>query len=168
MGMTSPRPLVLALFLLSTPALAAKLELEVGAGSTGSDDLSGPAITGRIGVDFLDHLTPSLRVLALSPVRGGDYQSWAMLGELRAHTSGTVQLTAGLGVGFASALVSPGVGDSVNARLHRTEPYVLGDLGARVTISKFWLGLSVGGSPSTPGFMATLSIGWSPMETRRD
>ena len=163
----SPRVrwLLPALLLTSAPALAAKLELELGAGATASHSFETPSVTGRIGLDFFDHLTPSLRALALSPVGRGDLTAWAFLAELRAHTSGRFQLNAGLGVGVGSALFSPGPGSGVTARVDRVAPYLMGDVGARLCIGKFWVGLNVGGSPSSQGLMGTLSVGWAPLES---
>ena len=159
------RWLVPLLLLTSAPALAAKLELELGAGATSARAFETPSVTGRIGLDFFDHLTPSLRALALTPVGRGDLTAWALLGEMRAHTSGRFQLNVGLGVGVGSALFGPGPGSSVNARFDRVAPYLMGDVGARLCISKIWVGLNVGGSPSSPGLMGTLSLGWAPLES---
>jgi hypothetical protein len=153
------------LLLTSAPCLAAKLELEVGAGATSARAFDAPSLTGRIGLDFFDHLTPSLRALALTPVGRSDLSAWALLGEVRAHTSGRFQLNAGLGVGVGSARFAPGPGTGVSARLDRVAPYLMGDVGARLCLWKFWVGLNVGGSPSSPGLMATLSLGWAPLES---
>lgn len=163
MNLTELRGLLaLLLLLVASPAPAAKLELEVGAGAGRSAD--GPTLSGRIGLDVLEHLTPSVRALT-SGWGETSSQAWAVLGELRAHTSGRVQLTGGLGLGVGAAYVSSAPGEGVTARLLRTSPTLRADLGLRVTFSSLWVALGVAGSPSSPGLLGMLSVGWAPLKT---
>lgn len=151
--------------LVGAKASAAELELELGAGAGATGIDPNGALTGRIGIDLAEHFTPSLRGVALGqPASGLDL--WALLAELRAHTSGRLQLTGGVAFGVGSLLVGPGPGDSVSANLHRTMPYILGDIGLRLMLSNFWLGASVGGSPTRPGYLGTLYLGWAPFDDR--
>ena len=156
---------LVAAIVLACPfsARAAKLELEVGAGRA----LGGVANswTGRVGLDLFEHLTPSVRVMTQSPI-WGDTQTWALLGELRAHTRGTLQLTAGLGLGVATASVVRGPDATVRIQRVPTR-YAVGDVGLRFMLGDFWLGGGVARSTGWDGYLATLSVGWAPLQTRK-
>ena len=155
----------IAAIVLACPftARAAKLELEVGAGHA----LVAPAKswTARIGLDLFGHLTPSVRVMTQSPICC-DTQTWAVLGELRAHTLGTVQLTAGLGLGVGTATVVRAPDATVHFQRVPTR-YAMGDLGLRFMLGDFWIGAGVARSTAWDGYLGTLSLGWAPLETRR-
>jgi hypothetical protein len=146
-------------------ARAAKLELEVGTAHTLAAQPR--SLTARIGLDIFGHLTPSVRVLARPPI-GGDHDVWALLGELRAHTGGRVQLTAGLGVAVGAARVVRTPREVATVRIQRMQPtYVMGDLGLRLMLGDFWLGGGVVRSTGWDGYLATLSVGWAPLKTGR-
>ncbi len=156
-GMKTLRLLCALSLALAVPALAGpKLELEVGAGGSGTK-AAAATLTGRIGVDLLDWFTPSVRVVTLTPL-GGAPTALAVLGEVRAHTSGKLQLTAGVGVGVATATFVPGA-TGVDATVARATPWLQGDVGLRVVLGPFFVGLGVGGAPAAQRWMATLSVG---------
>ena len=174
---------LLSAVLLGTNAFATKLELEIGAGAATAATTT-PALTARIGVDFLDHLTPSLRALAVATPSGREglagYETWALLAELRAHTAGTVQLTAGLGMGIGRINLAPT--PSVAGQLDGPGAYLAGDLGVRVMVQSLWVALGITASPSRALFaplghtvsydgssltwLGTLSLGWAAIESR--
>jgi hypothetical protein len=144
-------------------ARAAKLELEIG--TTHVLAAAPRALTARIGLDVLGHLTPSVRALAQSPTCCGR-ETWAMLGELRAHTGGWLQLTAGLGVGIGTAYLTDGPPDVGTASVQRIQSkYMMGDLGLRLMFRDFWVGAGVARSTGWDGYRATLSVGWAPLKT---
>ena len=154
------RLLILALLSSSFGAWASpRLELEVGGGATGTaslrPDLS-PSLGARVGVDLWEHFTPSLRVLTLSPL-GSDHTSWATLAEARIHSSGIFQVSAALGAGFGNAEV--GTQPALDAQFFQVKPYLEGDVGARVMIGRFWIGLNVGGMPLDRTWIASLNVG---------
>ena len=158
------RALALTCVILQLPAAAARLELEVGAGA--ESRAAAPMLTGRVGVDFFDWLTPSLRAFAVSPP-GGDVSAWALAGELRAHTRGRVQMFGALGLALGNAYLFA-ENDTYSARMVRQGAYLLGELGARLRLFDFFLGLSVGGSPLSDRFLVTASLTWAGLGTRSD
>ena len=144
-------------------ARAAKLELEVGTAQTlGAGQRF---LTARIGVDVFGHLTPSVRVLAQTPACC-ERQTWALLGELRAHTGGWLQLTAGLGlgVGTASSVLGPEAGASMRVQPLRST-YMTGDAGVRLMLHRFWIGAGFARSTGWEGYRTLLSVGWAPLGT---
>ncbi len=151
------RSVVLAVLFSSLAAWASpRLELEVGGGPILQTDFA-PSLSARVGVDLAEHFTPSLKVLTLS-APGAEQMNWATLAELRAHTSGTFQVGAGLGVGFGNAVVAA-KSTGVDAQFFKVQPYLSGDVSARVMIGRFWVGLNVGGMPLEHLWMATLNVG---------
>lgn len=153
-----PMPLVvLAAVLSSATALASpKLELEVGGGAF---DVSSPqpTFTGRVGADLLGFFTPSLRVTSLTPL-GGERSAWLVLGELRLHTPGTLQLTGGLGLGFATADV-PRASVLDTSVTRSGAPWLQADLGLRVVLGRFFVGAAVTSAPLERHWMGTLNLG---------
>ena len=143
---------------VAVPAFASPaLEIELGAGAHGLKEAA-PTVTGRLGLDLWNWFTPSFRVMSLNSL-ASDQQAWAMLGELRAHTRGRFQLNGGLGLGFALASFAPGDDRGVNAKVTTVNTYLQGDIGLRLTIGRFWVGLNVGGAPYQQMFMGTLNLG---------
>ena len=142
---------------------AAKLELEIG-----SMHVVAPqprALTARIGLDVLGHLTPSVRALTQSGTCCGR-ETWALLGELRAHTGGWLQLTAGLGLGVGTAYLAERSPDAASVRVQRApSQYMMGDLGLRVMFRDFWVGAGVARSTGWDGYRGMLSVGWAPLKT---
>jgi hypothetical protein len=100
----------------AAPAFASGLEVELGGGGGATWQTFAPAITGRLGVDWVDHITTSVRLLTLTGMHGqltgtsqdvtSGYQAWAALAELKVHTSGTFQLSAGAGLGVGQPSVA--------------------------------------------------------------
>lgn len=159
---------LVAAFVLAFPfaARAAKLEIEVGTMHTLA--VTPRSLTARIGLDVLGHLTPSVRALAQSPTCCGP-QTWALLGELRTHTGGWLQLTGGLGVGVGTAYLADGPADTTTATVsvqRKRSTYLIGDLGLRMMLRDFWVGAGVARSTAWDGYRATLSVGWAPLQTR--
>ncbi len=151
--------LVAVLGIGTTVEAGPRLELEVGAGAAGWTQAT-PTFTGRIGVDLLGWFTPSLRVMTTTPI-SGEQVGLSALGEFRVHTPGFLQLTAGVGVGVATASFSSrgaGIG-GIDATVARVNPYLWGDIGLRVMITRLWVGLSVGGAPLASQWMGLLSVG---------
>jgi hypothetical protein len=144
-------------------ARAAKLEVEVGTVHTLA--AAPRSLTARIGLDLFGHLTPSVRALAQSPTCCGR-EPWALLGELRAHTGGWLQLTAGLGVGVGTAYLGDGPADAATVRVQRMRSTYMGDLGLRIMLHDFWVGAGVARSGGWDGHRATLSVGWAPLKTQ--
>jgi len=153
---------VLAGVLVCSAAWASpQLEMEAGGGIFGHAD-SSPTFTGRVGVDFWNHLTPSVRLITLSPLDSGR-SAWAVLGELRAHTNGRWQVNAGLSLGLGTATFATGTDHSpLAANLYSASPYVMGDVGLRLMLGHFWVGVNVGGSPMPDNqyWLGTLSVGF--------
>lgn len=152
------RVAVLSAVLFAVPALAAPtLELEVGGGAF---DIHAPqpTFTGRVGVDLLGFITPSLRVTSLTPL-SGSASAWLMLGEVRLHTPGTVQLTGGVAVGFATADVTYAA--PLDTSVTRLSPWLQADLGLRVMLGRFWVGAAVTSAPLQSQWMGTLNLGVS-------
>ena len=100
--------------LLPFAAHAEGVEFEISPGYAKSMDVdaSTPLLRGRVGVD-LGWLTPSVvgmaalfedPQVAFQSVEGG-VRAWAIAGDVRAHTSGPHQLSAGVGVGWGQLLV---------------------------------------------------------------
>ena len=158
------KPIALAIALAwPFAAHAAKLELEVGRTHAIAADAN--SWTARVGLDLFGHLTPSVRAIAETPGCCAR-QTWALLGELRAHTRGIVQLTAGLGLGMGTADVVRN-NESTTVQLDRgSSIYAMGDLGVRLVLCEFWVGAGVGRSTSWDGYLATISMGWAPLRTR--
>jgi hypothetical protein len=143
--------------LIATGAWASpRLELEVGGGATAHAEPS-PTFSARLGIDFIEHLTPSIRMLTLTPP-GSEQQVWAMLGEFRVHSSGRFQVSAALGVGFGNAAFAA-VDRRIDAEFFAVAPYVNADVGARLMLGRFWIGLNVGGMPWSNLWLATLNVG---------
>lgn len=156
--MNPMRVAVLAAVLSAVPALAAPtLELEVGGGAF---DVRAPqpTFTGRVGVDLLGFVTPSLRVTSLTPLSGAS-SAWLMLGEVRLHTPGPVQLTGGVAVGFATADVTHAA--PLDTSVSRLSPWLQADLGLRVVLGRFWIGAAVTSAPLQSQWMGTLNLGVS-------
>jgi hypothetical protein len=155
------KPMRVAAFaavLSALPALAAPtLELEVGGGAF---DVRAPqpTITGRVGVDLLGFVTPSFRVTSLTPLRGAS-SAWLVLGEARLHTPGPVQLTGGVALGFATAHVTHAA--PLDTSVSRVSPWLQADLGLRVVLGRFWIGVAVTSAPLQSYWMGTLNLGAS-------
>jgi hypothetical protein len=159
-GMRPLRFLALAALLSAAPALAGpRLELELG-GGVFDVATPQPAFTGRIGVDLLGFLTPSLRVSSLTPF-SASASSWLVLAELRLHTPGMVQLTSGVAVGFATADVQHASSAPLEASVTRNAPWLQADVGLRVVVSRFWVGAGVTYAPFAQQWMGTLNLGVS-------
>lgn len=158
-------PLTLARLALAEPAQVKKsaddpkLEVEVSGGVTSRDDVS-PTVSARLGVDFWNWFTPSVRVVSVSPW-AGTQSAWAIQGELRGHTKGTLlQLTGGLGIGIATANVSRST-SGLGAELTRpAQPWLTGDIGVRALLGPVFLGVSVGGAPLQQQWLASLNLGF--------
>lgn len=134
-----------------------KLELEVSAGATPRLELT-PTVSGRVGVDLWNWFTPSVRVLSVAPWSGSS-SAWAIQGELRAHTSGTLlQLTGGVGLGLATASIDRG-STELDATVQKAQPWLTGDVGARVLLGPFFLGASLGYAPVQGQWLGALSLG---------
>lgn len=146
-----------AVVLASAATASPRLELEVGAGATTLTEIS-PTFTGRIGVDLMDWLTPSLRVISVTPL-SAQAMGWGVLAELRAHTSGVVQLTGGVALGIASASFTAPSRGGVETQINGVTPSLWADLGLRVTLGPFWIGASVGGAPVSWQLMGLVNIG---------
>ena len=134
------------------------LELELAGGASAQNDLT-PTVSGRIGVDLWNWLTPSVRVLSIAPW-AGPTSAWAIQGELRAHTKGTLlQLTGGVGLGLATASVDRSA-SGVDATVSRAaQPWLTGDLGARLLLGPFFVGASVGVAPLQRQWLGSLNLG---------
>jgi hypothetical protein len=156
--MNATRLVALTAVLFAVPVLAGPaLELEVGGGAF---DVRAPqpTFTGRIGVDLLGFVTPSFRVTSLTPLSGAT-SAWLMLGEVRLHTPGPVQLTGGVAVGFATADVTHVA--PLDTSVTRLAPWLQADLGLRVVLGRFWLGAAVTSAPFQRQWMGTLHLGVS-------
>lgn len=138
-----------------------RLELEVAGGASAHCLCKiSPALSARIGVDFAEHFTPSVRLMTFA-LPGSDNHTWAVLGEFRAHTKGRFQLNAGAGIGFGAAQFNAGEG-GLDAQFFRVSPYVNLDVGARVMLGRWWIGANIGGMPGQRVYTAMLSVGVSP------
>jgi hypothetical protein len=154
--------LILVLALSSSAAWAdPRLELEVAGGASAHCLCKiAPAFSARLGVDFANFITPSVRMMTFA-LPGTDNHTWAVLGELRAHTRGRVQVNAGAALGFGAATFNAGE-DGLNAEFFRVAPYVNVDVGLRVMMGQWWIGANVGGLPGQRVVTAMLSVGVSP------
>lgn len=153
------RPILLAALLCSTPALAVPaLELEVHGGVKGNNgpDTIGPTLGARIGLDIADLFTVSVKAMSLCKF-DDPHQELGFLLDARLHTRGRFQFNGGLGLGLAIASFDQG-GD---AAFNVVRPFPLADIGVRLTLWKFFVGLNVGGWPFTPTWFGTLSFGVS-------
>ena len=138
-----------------------RLELEVAAGASARCLCKlDPALSARVGVDFAEHFTPSIRLMTFA-LPGSDHHTWAVLGEFRAHTSGRFQVNAGAGIGFGEASFNAGEG-GLDAQFFRVAPYVNVDAGVRLMLGRWWIGANVGGMPGQRVYTAMLSVGVSP------
>lgn len=138
-----------------------RLELEVAGGaSAGCLCKISPALSARIGVDFAEHFTPSLRMMTFA-LPGSDNHTWAVLAEFRAHTKGRFQLNAGAGLGVGAAAFNA-TEEGLDAQFFRVAPYVNLDVGARLMLGRWWIGANVGGMPGPRVLSAMLSVGVSP------
>jgi hypothetical protein len=154
--------LALAALLFAAPAFAVPaLELEVNGGVKGHNgpDTIGPTLGARVGIDLWDILTFSVRGMSLSKF-DQPTQEFGLLLDARVHSPGRFQVNGGLGLGLAIATVSPG-GDWLDASFTTVRPFPLLDVGVRLNLWKFFVGLNVGGWPFTPTWMGTLSVGIS-------
>jgi hypothetical protein len=159
--MRAPKFAVASVVLFCSAAHASTgLEMEAGGGVFGHADAS-PTFTGRLGVDFWTHITPGVRLMTLSPMDSGR-SAWAVLGELRAHSNGRWQVNAGLSFGLGTATFAMAGKQGVSANVYSVAPYVLGDVGLRLMLGRFWVGLNVGGSPMPDNqyWLGTLSVGF--------
>lgn len=136
-----------------------KLEVEVTGGVTSRSDLT-PTVSARLGVDFWNWFTPSVRLVSVAPWSGSQ-SAWAIQAELRGHTRGSLlQLTGGIGFGLATANVVRAP-TGVDADLSRpAQPWLTGDVGARVLLGPLFLGVSVGGAPLQQQWLASLNLGF--------
>ncbi len=151
------RPLLLAALLCSTPALAVPaLELELNGGVKGHDgpDTIGPTLGVRVGLDLADLFTLSVRGMSLCKF-DQPRQEFGFLLDARFHSRGRFQFNGGLGLGLAIASVESG-GDWAFSVI---KPLPLVDVGVRLNLWKFFVGLNVGGWPFTPTWLGTLSVG---------
>ena len=153
---------LLSVVLASSAAWAdPRIELEVAGGaSAGCLCKISPAFSARVGVDFAEHFTPSVRMLTFA-LPGSDNHSWAVLGELRAHTRGRVQVNGGVGLGVGTATFNAN-DEGLNAEFFRGAPYLNLDAGLRVMMGAWWIGANVGGMPGQRVYTAMLSVGVSP------
>lgn len=150
---------LLAFWLIAIPALARpSLELEVGAGANGNFRALSPSFSARAGLDFFNLLTPSVKVMTLNSL-GSPNAAWALLGELRAHTRGRLQLTGGIAVGFGTAVFSSHP-EGITPSVATLKPWVTADVGARVLLGPFFVGFNLGGTPFNPGWTAMLTVGF--------
>ncbi len=156
------KQMILLLVVSSSAAWAdPRLELEVAGGaSTHCLCKISPALSARVGVDFAEHFTPSVRMMTFA-LPGSDNHTWAVLGEFRAHTRGRVQLNAGVGIGFGAAAFNATEG-GLDAQFFHVAPYVNVDAGARVMMGAWWIGANIGGLPGQHVYTAMLSVGVSP------
>lgn len=140
------------------PADGPKLELEVSAGAVSRTDLS-PTVSARLGVDVWNWFTPSVRVFSVAPWEGPS-SAWAIQAEARAHTKGSLlQLTGGIGIGLATANVQRS-GVTLEGELTRAAvPWITGDIGLRLLLGPFFVGLSVGGAPLQQQLLGSLNLG---------
>jgi hypothetical protein len=154
--------LMLLLVVSSSAAWASpRLELEVAGGASASCFCRiSPTLSARVGVDFAEHFTPSLRLMTFA-LPGSDNHTWAVLGEFRAHTKGRFQVNAGAGIGFGAASFNAGE-DGLNAEFFRVAPYINLDVGARLMVGRWWIGANIGGMPGQRVMTAMLSVGVSP------
>ena len=155
--------LILLLAVSSSSAALAdpRLELEIGGGaSSGCLCKISPALSARLGVDFAEHFTPSIRMMTFA-LPGTDNHTWAVLAEFRAHTKGRVQVNAGAGIGFGAATFNANE-DGLNAEFFRSAPYINVDAGLRVMLGRWWIGANVGGMPGHKIVTAMLTVGVSP------
>ena len=154
--------LILLLVVSSSAAWAdPRMELEVAGGASAHCLCKiSPSLSARVGVDFADHFTPSVRMMTFA-LPGTDNHTWAVLGEFRAHTSGRFQVNAGAGIGFGAASFNAGE-DGLDAQFFRVAPYVNLDVGARLMMGRWWIGANVGGMPAQRVMTAMLSVGVSP------
>jgi hypothetical protein len=152
--------------LLGLPALAeeakrnsddVRLEFEVGGGVTSRTDLS-PTLSGRLGVDLWGWFTPSIRLISVGPWTPAT-SAWAIQGELRAHTRGFFQITGGIGFGLATANVARDA-QVFDADLTRAaQPWLTGDVGARLVFGPLFVGASVGGAPFQQRWLFSANVG---------
>jgi hypothetical protein len=154
--------LILLLVVSSSAAWAdPRLELEVAGGASAHCLCKiAPTLSARVGVDFAEHFTPSIRLMTFA-LPGSDNHTWAVLGEFRAHTKGRFQVNAGVGIGFGAAAFNAGE-EGLDAKFFRVDPYVNVDVGARVMMGRWWIGANVGGMPGHGVYTAMLSVGVSP------
>jgi hypothetical protein len=135
----------------AAPAFASGLEVELGGGGGATWQTFAPAITGRLGVDWVDHITTSVRLLTLTGMHGqltgtsqdvtSGYQAWAALAELKVHTSGTFQLSAGAGLGVGQPSVAEPWSAAPPHSNSALVPYTQGSLGGRLKVlDSVWLG----------------------------
>ena len=179
----------LAILLLALPARAGQLELELGGGAAFASAVA-PALSVRAGYDLWNHLTLSGRFVGIDqPTQsqyagnGGNapaaYQAWAAMVEVRGHTAGTIQANLALAVGLGEATFQYPTASGIE----RGGLAPAGQLtaGTRLLLPfRLWAAFDFGfdlftgldvPQPSgsvTPGgldggFVALLSIGWSPL-----
>ncbi len=138
-----------------------RLELEVAGGASARCLCKiVPTLSARVGVDFAEHFTPSVRAMTFA-LPGSDHHTWAVLAEFRAHTSGRLQANAGVGLGIGAAAINAGE-DGLNSQFFRVEPYLNVDAGVRLMMGRWWIGANVGGMPAHQVVTAMLSVGVSP------
>lgn len=153
--------LVLFALLFSTQALAVPaLELEVNGGTFGHDFVSAPTPTlgARVGLDIADLVTVSVRGATLCKF-DQPRQELGLLADVRLHSRGRFQLSGGLGLGLAIATFDSS-GGSLDAGFATVRPFPLVDLGVRLNLWRFFVGVNVGGWPFTPTWFGTASVGF--------
>lgn len=156
------RPLLLvAALLFSSKALAVPaLELEATGGMHGGACCGpSPLLGGRVGIDLWDILTFSVKGMSLSRFEARTQEVGFLL-DVRVHNRGRVQFNSGLSLGVAVATFADS-GSGVDTAFNVVRPFPLADIGLRVNIWKFFVGVNVGGWPFTPTWFGTLSAGVS-------
>ena len=152
------RPLLLLFTLFALPAAAAPaLELEVNGGVKGSDCACafGPTLGARIGLDIANLFTVSVKGMSLSKF-DQPRQEFGLLLDARFHSRGRLEFNGGLGLGLAIATV-----DQNDASIVAVRPFPLLDIGLRLNLWRFFIGLNVGGWPFAPTWFGALSVGVS-------
>jgi len=154
--------LMLVLVVSSSAAWAdPRLELEVGGGASAACLCKiSPALSARLGVDFAEHFTPSVRMMTFA-LPGSDHHTWAVLAEFRAHTRGRFQVNGGVGLGVGAAAFNA-TEAGLDAEFFRISPYVNLDAGVRLMLGRWWIGANVGGMPGQRVVTAMLNVGVSP------
>ena len=150
---------LLGLLVCSSAAAFPALEVEAAGGILGRDSVQSiaPTFAGRVGLDLFDRVTVSMRGMSLSPITAPT-QVWGFLADAHVHTRGHFQVNGGLGVGFALAAFSSG-DKALDVSLSGVRPFLLADVGVRLALGHFFIGLNAGGWPWTPMWMGTLSFG---------
>jgi hypothetical protein len=134
----------------------------VNGGVLGHDFVSapGPTLGARVGLDLFDLVTLSVRGMSLSRF-DQPRQEIGLLADVHVHSRGRFQVNGGLGLGLAIASVEQ-AGGGLDVSYSTVRPFPLLDVGVRLNIWKFFVGLNVGGWPfGVPTYTGTASVGIS-------